>query len=147
MSNQMTEQAVVVTQAAIAGAPGVKKLALFNPDGSPYSVPEVVVPLTLAGYEIAEAVAALETTDTVNEAFGKLERAVSLEDYAPAVAAGPVLETDTLLEAIGKLERAVSLEDYAPAETAGPVLETDTLLEAIAKLEKRLADVEGTLEP
>lgn len=162
-SNQVTKQIVIVTQAAMKKDRVSEQAAFFQEDGTPFVFPQSAtgdeIPMT--GYIATEA-AAVEATDTVNEAVGKLEATAAaipvdgsemlLTDYA-AVPAEAILPTDSVNEAFGKLEAKVNvlpgdgsgmvLTGYAAEEAAG-VAATDTVNEAIAKLEARIAALEAT---
>lgn len=120
--SQMVKQVTVVERATPAPNQVMERVAFFNPDGTPYELAGVDgSEVNLTGYTIGAA-GALAATDTVNEAFGKVEdRLVDLEAHDSAAemvltgytigAAGALAATDTLNGAFGKVEdRLVDLE-------------------------------------
>lgn len=125
MGNQVTRQAVISEQQSINRNQKTEEFALFGPDGTPVSFDALLVQtgadVVLTGYEAGEA-AAIEATDTVNEAVAKLE--AGLADIAPDTGADVVLT------------------GYV-AGVADDIEATDTVNEALAKLEARIATLEA----
>ena len=78
MTTKLAKKLVVVTQAA-GQFPNVEaqEVALFNPDGTVLTVVQTTAAMVLTGYTIAGAVANVAATDTVNVAFGKLQKAIA----------------------------------------------------------------------
>lgn len=114
-NNELQLQATVVSKSAPTNGHGVLNIALFNPNGTPYTDTTATATLVLTGYAIAETGSAVAATDTVNAAIGKLEKRVTdtttatlvLTDYAIAISGSAVAETDTVNAAIAKLEKRV----------------------------------------
>jgi hypothetical protein len=124
-NNQVVEQAVIVTQDAIKSGQAVTQIALFESDGSPVSTLLAEVPdggdILLTGFTTGSA-AALAATDTVNEAFAKLQaRTLS----APAIGSN------------------VLLTGYSIGSGKVAIAATDSVNAAIAKIESRLVLLEG----
>lgn len=84
--------------------------------------------VTLTGYEKASSASAVTTTDTVNEAIGKIEKALDGKQASGSYAAAvhTHVGSDTVLTG------------YEKASLASAVATTDTVNQAIGKLEKAL---------
>ena len=82
--NQVTKQYIVDTQAALKPSQVSGRIALFNPDGSVLTVVQTPAVSVLTGYVIG-ANAVVAATDTVNGAFGKVQKQIS--DHVTALAA------------------------------------------------------------
>lgn len=79
MNNQVVKQLILADQTLLKKSQHFEKVALFNTDGE--AVGELAVVSTgsgvlLTGYIIGEN-AAVAATDTVNEAFGKLQKQIN----------------------------------------------------------------------
>jgi predicted component of type VI protein secretion system len=124
-NNQVVEQAVIVTQASIKSGQTVTQIALFESDGSPVSTLLAEVPdggdILLTGFTTGSA-AALAATDTVNEAFAKLQARTLA---APAIGSN------------------VLLTGYSIGTGKVAIAATDSVNAAIAKIESRLVLLEG----
>lgn len=118
MDDQVTMQAVVVTQAAIDADQATERLALFNEAGTPvgYFTEEAVTgaDVLLTGLVAGTAVD-VAATDTANEAIAKLQAQndvqldgsdVLLTGLA-AGAATTILATDTVNQAMAKLQAQI----------------------------------------
>lgn len=75
MDNQIVSQAVLVDQPAIRQNVLPQRLALFDDSGAPVTAGDLTT-LDLTGYTVGTA-GALDDTDTVLEALGKLEATVN----------------------------------------------------------------------
>ena len=132
MHQKTTQAFVVTTQVELKPHQKIEKIALFDENGDPIDVSSLTVQTggntLLTGYEIAEAPAAPEATDTVNEAIGKLAKyGADLSVQVQAI--DPPYD--------------VALTGYVIDGTGGALAATDTILEAIAKLEKRVDVLEN----
>lgn len=85
-NNQITEQAVVVSQTTLNPNLGIKQLALFDQAGEPIDL-DGATPVSQTGQNIlltgfsAGSAGNVEATDTVNQALAKLEaRLAALEE-------------------------------------------------------------------
>lgn len=74
MSNFMTKQATLVSQAKVDTSRQSEQLALFNADGQPVTALtyDTGGDIVLTGYTVGANTAVL-ATDTVNQAMGKLQ--------------------------------------------------------------------------
>ena len=83
MSNQMTEQAVIVAQSSLDPAMGLKRLALFSSDGTAVNLSGTAptgAAVLLTGFTATTA-DSVAPADTVNQAIAKLEaRILELEN-------------------------------------------------------------------
>lgn len=119
--DQTVTQAMVTDQTEIKPNQGLERIALFDSDGNPVDLASLVIQTAdntlMTGYVIAGAYTAVDPTDTINEAAGKLEK-LATEPYS------------------------VVLTGYVIDGTGGALADTDTIMQAIAKLEKRVYDLE-----
>lgn len=118
MSNQVVQQLVIVDQTTVNKNNITTPVALFDESGTSVSVnSQTGADVLLTGYEAGDA-DALAASDTVNEAFAKIEAGLA------------------------KTGADVVLTGYTSG-TAGAVAATDTVNAAIAKLEARIAALES----
>ena len=95
--------------------------------------------VALTGYAKAETASAVAATDTINQAIGKIEKALDSKqasgDYVPTTTTvnSKALSSDITLNGAD-----VALTGYAKPETASAVAATDTINQAIGKIEKAL---------
>lgn len=131
MNDKTIKQAVVTDQTSIDTSQVVELIALFNSDGTQVDLDSLQVQTgdntLLTGYEMAAVSSAVQATDTVSEAIGKVTK-FDFDLSARLQAIEPPYE--------------VALTGYVIDGTGGALSATDTILEAIAKLEKRIDDLE-----